>query len=158
EALLNQFLDEAKLYSDWYQKGELTKGEQRTEIMPLGAETPAAYRSFVAIREKINQYFTLCDAVRLNPKLLQYIEDDMFAPEKTDLSDIREVEKLLERAPIAIPNNSVILDLNDNINPVNETAFQNFVTQTMVPVLGKKTQLNRADWRKIKDTLQAHHE
>ncbi len=158
EASLNQFLDEAKQYSDWYQKGELAKGEQRTEIMPLGAETAAAYRSFVAIREKISQYFTLCDAVRLNPKLLQYIEDDMFAPEKTDLSDIREVEKLLERAPIAIPNNTAVLDLSDNINPVNEQAFQNFVTQTLVPVLGKKTKLNRADWRKINDMLQAHHD
>ncbi|MBN2444702.1 MAG: hypothetical protein JXJ04_25325, partial [Spirochaetales bacterium] len=81
---LNEFIESGTQYLSWFKKGMIPENEQTTPIMPLGMNTHGAYRSYAAVREKIDQYFHLCALISfsrhmgiIDPSLSREAEDTL---------------------------------------------------------------------------------
>lgn len=154
---LKTFLADAQAYLDWHARGEVPEGQTRTDVMPLGVETPAAYRAFVDIRDKVDQYFAQCRAVALDERLgEQFVpRDDQLAG--MDFSDRTVIEDVLRKAPLAGPTTERVLSFDAEPNPYYAESLKAFRTETVEPLLNKSVPtLGEEDWQTVRNSLAEH--
>jgi len=154
---LERFLTEARAYLEWYDKGSLPPGVEKTAIMPLGPGTSAAYEALEAVRAKIDQYFAQCRAVALDERLAERIAGSLGDPADTDFRDPQAIERLLAEAPLAKPSADGQLKLDGRLNPYYAEPMERFTQLIVEPVLGAGTKVLTANgWRRIGEFFAAH--
>ena len=70
EGHLSEFLDHGKEFLAWKVRGE---GNSSTHILPWGDETPAAAKLVAELDVKIEQFFSLCDLVKVDARTAERI-------------------------------------------------------------------------------------
>ena len=157
-AHLEQFLKQSRIYLAWLKKAKLPAGETTSPIMPLGADTPDAYRLFHRLSGKIDHYFSLCSLIRLEPRAAEKAQD---LPSLADL-DIRDaaaIEAYLTEAPLAAPTPEGMLNFDGDLNPRYAELLQHLRAQVLTPMLGSSPNaLREADWSRIKSSFSAHRD
>ena len=153
EANLAQFLKEAESYVAWCERGNLPEGREESELMPLGARTPAAYGAFEAVRAKIEEYFRLCAAAAYDPAAAKYFALNPGASESAEDALASE----LEAAPIAPFSDSETLDLNGPINPAFRKPLLALREKVLAPILGHEVRtLSQEQWQSVCAVFAAH--
>ncbi len=156
-ATLDTFLAKAHAYLDWSEKGKIPPGKRKTDVMPLGAETTAAYEVFCALRGKLDQYFAQCLALNLDQRFAQRMGWTQEELERLDFDDPAVIEQVLEKAPLAPARADQVLDFGDKINPFYEELLRQFRRHVVEPVLGKNIDsLSAGHWRQIRAFFAAH--
>ena len=159
EEQLKIFFDEAKGFLAWKAKGEISKGDDTTEVMPWGTETPQAYELVVSLEEKIEQYFTQCAMVRFDERSAHQMQLRQKELEEIDFANKPMMEERLKNAPLTLPNPKGVLDFEAILNPlylerllelrekVLKRALRGSAKQLL---MGSIKQLTEKQWDKVK--------
>ncbi|MCK4789910.1 MAG: hypothetical protein KAV87_39585, partial [Desulfobacteraceae bacterium] len=115
---LKMFFHEAGAYLAWKVKGEIPQGQDATEVMPWGIETPQAYELMASLEEKIEQYFAQCAMVRFDERAAAQMQLRQKELDEIDFTDKSMMETRIKDAPLAMPNPKGILELEATINPL----------------------------------------
>ncbi len=153
---LDGFLKDAAAYLEWQAAGKIPSDKKKSDIMVLGKDTPAAFDSLSAVRQKLDEYFSLCKLVRFDPNLksaVGFSEEDI---KHLDTSDMQAVETEVKKVPIAPVGGEDVLDFNGTINPYCAQAVADFRGKTAVPVLGKIEKLSGKEWEDIKAAFEPY--
>ncbi len=155
EEHLSKFLAEAEAYLIWHGKGTLT-GKKRTDIMPLGRDTPTAYALLSSLRGKLDQYFSQCRIVALDARLAGRF-GPVREPEKLDLTESTVIEELLQKSPVSQPRPERTLHFAEGLNPYFEPALLRLRKEVLEPALERTVKtLSENDWRAVKAFFSAH--
>ena len=156
---LEEFLAAVAGKLEWRRKGEIPPGEDKTDVMPLGADTPAAYEVLAAVRGKIDQYFAQCEAAALDPRFVQRMGWTDAELEELDFDDPTVIEEVLTKAPLAKARAERKLSFDDQVNPYYAGLLERFRTEVMQPVVGERGEvLSAAQWGQIKSAFAAHQD
>jgi hypothetical protein len=149
---LGRFMAETAAYVGWVGRADSESGEAAA-VMPLGAETPAAYAAFRAVRDKVEDFFTRCDAVQFLGSAYDLAEA---SPTPGEGERTHGIAATLRLAPLARPNEEGILDLAASVNPAYESEAAALGERAVKPVLGAKTAITRGDWERVTQYFAAH--
>jgi len=156
---LDAFFREAESYLAWKEAGETPKGNDLTEIMPWGIETPEAFECITSLEEKIEQYFAQCVMVKFDERALDQMKLRQKEFEEIDFTDKSIMEARVKDAPLAVPNPDGILDLNAMINPLYAESLLNLHEKVLKRALGNTVkQLNQKQWDMVKNVFAAYRE
>jgi len=148
---LDAFFQEAGNYLAWQAKGEISKEDRTSEVMFWGTQTPQAYELMVSLEEKIDQYFVQCAMVRLDERVMVQMQLRPKELEEIDFTDKSMMESRLKSAPLALPNQKGILDLEAMLNPLYVECLFELREKVLKPVLGGSVkQLTEKQWDEIK--------
>ncbi len=154
---LEEFFNEAEAYLEWKTQGEILPGQDATEIMPWGIDTPQAFEMVAGGGEKIEQFFTQCLMVKFDERTAAQMQLRGPELEEIDFSDQAIMETRLKASPLAVPNPEGILDFKDKINPLYEAQLQELRTKVLNRVLGSPVkQLTEKAWGQVKDIFGPH--
>ncbi len=132
EAALARFLDEGAKWLAWHDAGALP-AEGGSDVSPLREATGAASDALAAVEPKLEQFFLLCDAVRLDAALADKARVDATG---TDLLDPTAATALLERAPLAPADPSGVLRADGALNPAWRAQVEALFAAAVRPLLG----------------------
>ncbi|MDO9280398.1 MAG: hypothetical protein Q7U06_00715, partial [Pseudomonadota bacterium] len=158
-ASMAQFLEEARAWSVWHARGAPNPDGTHAAVLPLGAATPAAWDLCQSLSAKLDQYFALCDAVRLDPRLAALALPD---PVGTDLFDAAATTAHIARAPLATPRADGRLLLEGELNPAYEEPITRLFVEVVGPMLGAHGgtlapgTLDRVTWTRLLARLAAY--
>ena len=152
QAQLDLFVKEATAYAAWW-----AESETKPEIMPLGAQTPAAYAAYAAIRTKMEDYFARCRLAAFDGRSVVALEcaEAGFAAfaAKSLTSEAEDIAKL----PLARVDGTMELPLASGINPAWQAAVATFRQAVVEPCLGTgTTTLSEAQWRQVAANLKPY--
>ncbi len=153
---LDTFASAARRHLDWQARGALPEGADRSDTLPLGAATAAAVQRLERIRAKIDEYFTLCDAVALGEVLRCDVWPARLDAPPTVLAGLEGVAELLDRSPVAPPRADAVLDFDGPLNPAYADAVRALRNEAVGPLLGAGEavpHLARADWQRVQAAL-----
>lgn len=173
KAQLDRFLAAVAAYLAWAGKDNIPAGQKATEIMPLGAATPAAFAALSALRAKLDTFFVQCRGVALDPKMAERMGPREADLDRLNLEDAAVVEQLLKDSPVARPNAAGSLDFEGPLNPCYAAALAELRKSVVEPALGycgiptrrdappagmpvPQARLSEADWEKVKAVFAAH--
>ena len=155
EAHLSQFLATAEAYLAWEAQGGSSDEHGSTEILPLGPATAAAFAVLAGVRDKLDQYFAQCEAVKLDARLMDRITGPADTDE-TDFADLAGPRTLLRRAPLSRPCAECTLRFDEPINPCYADAIARLRGEVVQPMLGNRDQLTQEQWQHTKQTFDAY--
>ena len=141
------FFAEIESYSAWV-------GKAGPEILVLGENTERAARAWLALKEKVEDYFRRCKIAAYDPRaalLINRSEEDLARLASLDLA---RADEDIAAFPIANAEAGKPLPLIEGLNPLWADAVARFREQTVLPLLGMKEKLTEEEWRAISSTLQ----
>ena len=157
EEQLTAFLDQARAYIEWHDRGALPENCNESDIMPLGRQTPRVFGVYAALRAKIDQYFAQCEAVLFEPRAAQHLLPNDDELQTIDLTDPRAIEELIKKAPLAAPNTDWLLRFAEQMNPHYATRLNSLRAELLEPALGGHLDsMSVEQWKAVKKLLAAH--
>jgi len=154
---LEMFFHETEVYLAWKAKGEIPKGDNTTEVMPWGRETPQAYELMAGLEEKIEQYFAQCAMVRLDERTAHQMQLRQKELEEIDFTDKLVMEARIKDAPLAAPNPKGILELEATINPLYAKRLFDLNEKVLKRALGGPVkQLTQKQWEEVKNVFASY--
>lgn len=154
EGHLSEFLDHGKEFLAWKVCGE---GSNSTHILPWGDETPAAAKLVAELDVKINQFFSLCDLVKVDARTAERIRLSEQDLKDLDFCDPQAIEKKLMEAPLQTPNPEGILNFQDAINPYYQGKMDQLRHQVLARVRsGRMERLQRTAWEEVRAIFEPY--
>jgi len=154
---LKAFFYETERYLAWKTKGGIPQGQDTTEIMPWGTETPQAYELIAGLKEKIEQYFAQCAIVRIDKRAEDKMQLSQKELEEIDFTNKSIIESRIKDAPLAEPNPKAILDLEGDINPLYVERLFLLKEKVLKRALGETVKhLNPEQWNKVKNIFASY--
>jgi hypothetical protein len=144
-AALEAFLREARAFSGWWAEAEADPA-----ILPLGANTAAAFDTMTAVRGKVEDYFARCAVAAFEPRAAAPLNptDAEFA--NLAAKDLTIASGDIAKLPLARVEPDRPLPLADGVNPAWAAAIGTFRAAAVVPLLGgDRTVLSRAEWFRL---------
>lgn len=147
KADIEKFYADAKAYVDWQ--------NARTAdpvILPLGDATDNAYSTYLAVKEKIDDYFTRVEILAFDKSAESAVNAtaDQFA--KILAGDITQSADVLKALPISAVSTESTIDLLGAVNPAWKDLLANFANNVATPIC-TTTKISKADWLKIGATF-----
>jgi len=154
---LGEFFTQARAHLDWRARGELGEGQSASPVMPLGADTPAAFAVYAALRDKLDEYFAQCEAVAFDGRAAGRVGVRDEQLQALELASPRAVEEFLLAAPLARPRADGVLDLREGVNPAYAGPLGRLREEVLPRVLGEAGRsLSGAQWRQVREFFAAH--
>ncbi|MCB9877957.1 MAG: hypothetical protein H6835_10175 [Planctomycetes bacterium] len=138
QAQLDAFFAACAAYDAWQKEGEAGK----KDVMPFGADTPAAHAAFTALRAKIDDYFGRCRLASFDPRALAAVNREEAAYIAAAAKDLTITADEMAHFPLALVEAGKPLDLEKGINP----AWAAQVTTFRALCCGGKASLDEAGW------------
>jgi len=157
QAQLSEFLQQARQYLDWRGKGQIPPAQDKTEVMPFGADTPELFALYCRLADKIEQYFAQCEAVAFDPRTVEHIAPGTAELQAVDFQDPSAIEKLMKEASLAEPVAERVLTFDDRINLYYAADMELFRSGIVEPTFGRGAScLSQAQWEQIKQLFAPH--
>ena len=153
-ASVDSFYSALEDYKRWWGQGLATEGDDLDGMLPFGPETEEAYAAYRSVKDKIEDYFSLCRLAEFDRRFI-----DGFGPSPNEIKygseDIRkELANTLGDYPLAHVDPEKGLPLLREVNPNFRSAVSNFNEATVKRIFGeRKDYLNENEWRKVKGRL-----
>ncbi|MCR4736090.1 MAG: hypothetical protein K5829_13920 [Treponema sp.] len=153
-AEFEEFYMNACALKDWRE----TAVQDDPKIFFLKEKTDAAALSFMAVQDKINEYYLRCSLINYDSSSKEIFKaktDSMFLDENGDLYDMEHLALL----PLALCDAGKALPLDSTINPAWASQIQNFKDNVIKHLFEKEiTSLSEANWRKIENLFKPYVE
>ena len=155
---LDEFLTQTESFLCWLAKAERVDGEPFSPVMPLGETTSSAYSLFSSLRNKIDEYFVLCQTLLLDRRVGEQMLADSSHLKEVDFADPSAVQSLLVRAPLASPQPDGVLDFDSRINPHYAVQLKDLRKGVLLPLLegAAEKELTKEQWGHVKECFSAH--
>jgi len=154
---LKKFLAEAEAYLEWSAAAELPEGAESTDVLVWGAETAPAAAAVAAVRDKLDEFFSLSALARVDARVAERppLGDAELAG--LDPTDRQAIDDRTAALPIAPPTPDEALHLDSRINPAWRPALAAFEDRVLARALGPgKSTLERADWERVKSEFAGY--
>ena len=139
----------------WLKQTEQTDEFNRSMLLPLGESTPAAFEAYEAIRERVEHFFQLCEAMEMAPESTAASWPGV--PKELNWQDTQALHRALREAPLAEPDSDRILKMNRKINPAWQHDLHRFRQQVMIPLLDKTDDTLTEDiWNRVCERFSAY--
>ncbi len=157
---LDEFLTETESFLCWLVKGERVDGEPFSPVMPLGETTSSTYSLFSSLRNKIDEYFVLCQTLLLDRRVGEQMLTGNSHLEEFDFTDPSAVQSLLLRSPLAPPQPDGVLDFDSQINPHYALQLEDLRKVVLSPLLQGAAEkgLTKEQWEHVKECLRPHED
>lgn len=156
-AQVDDFLNRAKSHVEWLDQAEASDDSLKSDIMPLGAQTTAAFELMTSIRGKIDQYFAQCKAAAWDQRVIQHLNQSEALLESKDFKDPETIEGFLTEAALAKVTAERVLVLDGDINPIYAGKLAQSRSQVFEPILGHAANtLSEKDWLHVTEAFAAH--
>ncbi len=132
KAEVESFEKQASGYMAW-------KDEFSNDLLVFGENTDAVYKAYSAIADKVDDFFRCAATLRYSSARAVSTYDPL---------DPESVKAYLEKSPIANPEQTQVLDLNCDLNPLWQDRVAAFFA-----VWTEKTSCNFAEWTALKAKL-----
>lgn len=147
----DKFFSQAVAYSDWY-----AKGESDTVILLLGEKTQDAANAFIAIKDKVGDYFTRCQLAAFDARaalpLSRSVEDYQHLAAQSLSAQSEDVASL----PLAFIVADQPLSLTKGINPAWQERLDALSSKVIAPILGSKDSLTAREWSELCEKFAAY--
>lgn len=155
EKNFNDFLAAAKEYLAWKKQGEIPEGQDKTDLMPFGPDTPALSALSQQHAPQVDNFFKLCDLLAFDQRLVQQALGPDNKAAAFDPAKQEEVVAYINGLPFSEPVKEAKLTLDANkINPLYKGWWQQVIDKLVKPILGDGlTEISRQDWAKIRATF-----
>jgi len=123
------------------------------QALPLGEATAAAHALVTEVDAKVEDFFTRCQLAAFDERagaLLNASEDALKALAPIAL---QTASSAIDELPLAHVNAEGILPLTQGVNPAWALRMAALHDSVVVPLLGQRATLTRADWQSLKDHL-----
>ena len=151
-AQTEEFFKNAKALKEWRETG----AKDDPKIFFLKDFTDAAAKSFMAVKDKINDYYLRCSLINYDENskdILKTKTDTMFLDADGNLYDMEHLSLL----PIALCEGGKPLPLESNINPAWKDKVSDFKENVIRHLFEKDiASLSEANWRKIEDLFKPY--
>ena len=151
QEISDNFFSQAVAYSDWY-----AKGESDTVILLLGEKTQDAADAFIAIKDKVGDYFTRCKLAAFDARaalpLSRSVEDYQHLATQNLSVQSEEVASL----PLAFIIADQPLPLTKGVNPAWQQRLDALSSRVIEPILGSKDCLSAAEWNELCEKFAAY--
>lgn len=147
KADIEKFYADAKAYVDWQNARTADPA-----ILPLADATDNAYASYLAVKEKIEDYFTRTEILAFDKSAESAVNATAEQFAKILSGDITQASDELKALPISSVSNDNSIDLLGAVNPAWKSALANFANSVATPICST-TKITRDDWQKIAITL-----
>ncbi len=138
-ATLAAFEADARAFLEWIGHARLPR---------FGTRSPETIEAAVRpLRRQLDEYFRLCELVRLDPANQGYFRIDPAALPELNWSDPAALEAYLAAQPLARPAAAQELDLTGEVNPWYAAALETFAQ------VFELRRLTAAKWRELKAEL-----
>jgi hypothetical protein len=145
------FLKRAEAFLKWQAEGKKASEQEENPRLPWGDDSAEAWNTIVAVRDKIDQFFALCDLERYDPAgaARARVEDEKEPP--ADMDDTASVDAYLRKTPIAPVNPEGLLKFDEILNPRYDEALEKLRDTVLKRALNSDdvTQINREEWLNI---------
>lgn len=144
------FFTQIQAYETW-----LTEAEKDTRINPLGDRTAKAAEALIALKDKVEDYFTRCDVAEFDNRALNALngQDKEYAFDRKMLSI--QSDQIAE-FPLSRIEAGKALPLTTNVNPAWAEKTQTFVYDVIEPLYGKKEILTKSEWRQLLSAFEPY--
>lgn len=147
-----EFFANARALKQWRDSG----AKDDPKIFFLKDATDAAAKSFMAIKDKVNDYYLRCSLINFDgdsKEIMKAKTDSMFLDEKGELYDMEHLALL----PIALCEGGKPLPLDATVNPAWRNAVTAFKENVTKPLMGKDiASLSETNWRKIEELFKPY--
>lgn len=147
-----EFFNNAKALKEWRDSG----AKNDPKIFFLKDATDAAAKSFMAIKEKVNDYYLRCSLINFDggsKDIMKAKTDTMFLDENGELFDLDHLALL----PIALCEGGKPLPLDATVNPAWKETVAAFKENVTKPLMGKDiSSLSETNWRKIEELFKPY--
>lgn len=147
EPQILSFFNQIEGYLTWLAKAEA----ESKNLLPLGKDTAGGFKILSDVKVKIDDYFTRCRLADFDEKASEVLNSSL--SEFASLSPLSLTEQNGEIAalPLAKIEAGKNLSLTTGLNPAWAAKIESFHQQVVIPLLGKKSTISRADWLEIKE-------
>ena len=155
---LDEFLTKTESFLCWLAKAERVDGEPFSPVMPLGETTSSAYFLFSSLRNKIDEYFVLCQTLLLDRRVGEQMLAGSSHLEEVDFADPSAVQSLLVRSPLAPPQPDGVLDFDSRINPHYAVQLEDLRKGVLLPLLegAAEKEVTKEQWGHVKECFSPH--
>lgn len=135
------FFSSLRAVQEWRSQAQ----KNAPEIFFLGAATDSAASSFMAVKDKIDEFFLRCNVNSYSAEL----SNNLHAKELSTFEDGLSQEKL-ENLPLAEINQNKLLPLKKSINPAWADRVEQFWLNTISNIFdSEKTELFEHEWKLV---------
>lgn len=120
---LTEFQRQCAAFVAWYDLADPDRNKDAAFIRALPGQTRAAADCMARVKTRLEQHFTLCDAVRLYPRLSETLWPTEAELAAMDFSNPEQVEALLRQGPLTQPSPNPVLDFEAPFNPRDADTF-----------------------------------
>ena len=154
EQLLDAFLAETKAHLAWLEAGRVGEDGGATDVMAYGSATPGVYAALVAVRDKVDDYFALCELAEFDARVLDHLKLTVQELAELDLGDRAALEARMKAAPLAPPNAEQVLRIDETVNAAWRQAVATLAAQGLSRVRDVDVDaMTRVEWEALKKAL-----
>lgn len=146
------FFEALEQYQQWCLEAELNEDE----VVPLGEKTAAAVEAYVAVRDKIEDYFMRCELSAFDPRARAHLIGDEKDWDALSGQLLTRKDNAIASFPLAEIAPSRALPLKDGINPAWAKPMQAFYALVIEPLLGAQDELTREQWADLGERFSAY--
>lgn len=150
----DQFFSDVRTYCSWWEEAQAGAAA----ILPLGEATFSAAGALMAVRDKVDDYFTRCRLAAFDVRSLSALNRQ---EEEYRIIAEKKLSPSLEEAsdfPLVQVGAGRNLPLREGINPAWITAMSVFDAEVVRPLLGEKQEITEQEWSRIRDAFASHAE
>ena len=137
--MIEQFYSACADYSAWQAEAE----SNRDTVLPFGEQTQAGYEAYLALKDKINDFYLRCRLLRFDPETAASVD-----------VAINKIEDLVNR-PIAKPGKDAKLNLN-GINPSWQAAVDKLIAVIPAKEIPADHELREEEWNSIAARFESY--
>ncbi|GAB2179981.1 hypothetical protein DLREEDagrD3_02040 [Denitratisoma sp. agr-D3] len=132
----------ARLQAQWQAQG------QSADVLPLGADTPAAHAALTEVRAKIDDYFTRCRLAAFDPQGAAALNPDPDTLRALGTGLLHGAADAVAALPLARVEAGRALPLKDGLNPAWADAVAAFADAVARPLVGGlgRNELTESQW------------
>ncbi|MEO1268171.1 MAG: hypothetical protein AAFX99_08740 [Myxococcota bacterium] len=147
---LDQFLDQTGRFLAWRDRVN-----SDPSLLPLGEHTEEVAELVARLDDKIEEHFTLADAVRLNPRIAAAVWPTDAELDAINFADPAAVRELLVDGPLAPPESNAALNFEGPINPHYAPELERLRTHLalLLDLKSPPGTLERSTWLVAKERL-----
>jgi len=147
---LRKFFEEAQAYIAWHKTGK----DRAAEILPLGADTPAAAAACKAVKAKVDDYFARCRLAAFDGRAATILNRQESEYQPFAAKEMTITGDEIADFPLARVEAGRSLPLKDGLNPAwagRMTAF----AEAVKPLLGRTDAMSFEEWTAVGGKLAA---
>ncbi|MGZ0654829.1 hypothetical protein ACWPKS_04410 [Coraliomargarita sp. W4R72] len=156
KAKLDTFFEQLKSYEFWWRQGEVDTA-QGEDVFPLGDATPEAFKHFIAVEKKIDDFFARCQLAAFDSRAEAPLNPGVSLYTEIANADFSLPRKDIEALPLARVSASSTVPILTGINPEWRTRMHTLCDKVIRPLgIGPGDSLEIEEWQAVKVRFEAY--